>query len=141
MKTFIIIKKSDLSFQGSYQAEEADMNSSASRSWLLVEPFCTHLELPEHLKADEVKGVLVDNQIQLAHDSAKEMAKLGMAWSVLRSKRDNLLWESDKYMMPDYPITSEKKAELVSYRNALRDLPTQVTDPREEIEWPILPEI
>lgn len=40
----------------------------------------------------------------------------------LRIERNEKLLESDKYMIPDFPITEEKREEWKLYRQALRDL-------------------
>jgi hypothetical protein len=39
----------------------------------------------------------------------------------LRQQRNSLLDASDKYMVPDYPISDELRAEWKAYRQALRD--------------------
>ena len=41
----------------------------------------------------------------------------------LRSRRNRLLAESDKYMLPDYPLSEEQRAKVAVYRANLRDLP------------------
>lgn len=56
----------------------------------------------------------------------------------VRAKRDALLAETDFLMMPDYPLGEEDAAELKSYRQELRDIPTQDGFPAE-ITWPDLP--
>ena len=65
--------------------------------------------------------------------------------TLLRSERDARLSATDKYLMPDYPISAEKLAEVKAYRQALRDLPTQSGAPwdggGEETPWPTKPEI
>lgn len=38
-----------------------------------------------------------------------------------RENRNQLLKESDKYLLPDYPITPEKLELVKEYRNKLRD--------------------
>jgi len=42
---------------------------------------------------------------------------------MFRLERDNLLTNSDRYMVIDYPITEDKKQEWKVYRQLLRDLP------------------
>ena len=44
-------------------------------------------------------------------------------WGDVRIKRDVLLSESDWTQTSDSPLTDSKKAEWVTYRQALRDLP------------------
>lgn len=56
-------------------------------------------------------------------------------WDVLRSKRDDLLRDSDWRMLPDSPLTPEKKTEWEEYRQELRDLPDNTVDPTAPV-WP-----
>jgi hypothetical protein len=55
-------------------------------------------------------------------------------WRYVRQRRDSLLAKSDRYMLPDFPISDEKRAEWVAYRAALRDI-TNVPHPNH-ITWP-----
>ncbi|MCC2602744.1 tail fiber assembly protein [Sphingopyxis yananensis] len=56
----------------------------------------------------------------------------------MRSRRDNLLSQSDHTQMPDYPLTSEQRTAWADYRQQLRDLPETITDPADII-WPVAP--
>jgi hypothetical protein len=47
---------------------------------------------------------------------------------IIRNKRDGLLLESDWTQTEDSPLTDAKKAEWATYRQALRDLPSQYSD-------------
>lgn len=140
MKTWIIVRKEDLEVLGSYMAEEKD-ESSNNRSHLLAQPLAAHLELPEGLDKECVSCEMQEGEMQLVHDNAKEAAQLEKAWQALRSKRDLLLMETDKYVLPDFPISGENLQAVKNYRNDLRDLPGQVADPRMEVEWPEMPEV
>ena len=55
-----------------------------------------------------------------------------------RSKRDQLLADTDYLLMPDYPIESDRLAKVKIYRQALRDIPEQSGFPRT-ITWPEKP--
>lgn len=55
-----------------------------------------------------------------------------------RENRDQLLLKSDWSQANDAPITAEKKAEWVTYRNLLRKVPEQAGFPYE-INWPKQP--
>ena len=46
-------------------------------------------------------------------------------WTDLRVERNLKLADADWTQMPDAPLTGEKKAEWATYRQALRDLPSQ----------------
>lgn len=58
----------------------------------------------------------------------------------VRSKRNNLLSNTDHLIQSDYPISDEKKQEIKVYRQALRDIPQQDGFP-ENIVWPDKPVI
>jgi hypothetical protein len=53
-------------------------------------------------------------------------------WERLRLRRDNLLAATDHRMVTDAPWD---RSPWEAYRQALRDLPEQTTDPREAV-WP-----
>lgn len=58
----------------------------------------------------------------------------------IRSKRANLLRNSDWTQMSDSPLSEAKKAEWATYRQALRDMPDTVSvNNIEEIVWPQRP--
>lgn len=58
--------------------------------------------------------------------------------SIARHKRNRKLLESDRLMLPDYPINEETRQAVIAYRQALRDLPEQEGWP-ENFKWPICP--
>lgn len=60
-------------------------------------------------------------------------AKLPM--QQLRAERDRLLAETDWWVLPDRTATTEQLA----YRQTLRDLPANTTDPANPV-WPTKPE-
>ena len=72
---------------------------------------------------------LTAEEIQSAKDSA--MANI-------RGQRNQLLKDCDWTQIAD--CTIPKKAEWATYRQALRDLPTTVTDPRTFADWPRNPD-
>lgn len=66
-------------------------------------------------------------------------------WSELRTLRDQRLTESDWTQVADAPLTEEQKIAWQSYRQALRDLPENITDPKPLVldpnhpDWTIKP--
>ena len=61
-------------------------------------------------------------------------------WEVLRKERALLLSNTDKYTIPDWPHPTEVvKQAWLDYRQALRDLPANTTDPENPV-WPEAPE-
>lgn len=62
-------------------------------------------------------------------------------WMQLRIKRTHLLFQSDYIFIADYPpLEPSKIAEWKAYRQALRDLPANTTDPTNVI-FPIAPSL
>lgn len=63
----------------------------------------------------------------------------------LRSERDRRLAATDYLLMPDYPLDDASKEAVQTYRQALRDLPSQEGAPwdggGEETPWPQLPSV
>ena len=57
----------------------------------------------------------------------------------IRNIRNFRLKQSDKYVIPDFPITPEKKQEWSMYRQELRDITSQSTFP-DSVVWPTKPE-
>ena len=64
-----------------------------------------------------------------------------LAWDSFRQERNQLLADSDIYVQPDRweAYTPEKKSEWSTYRQSLRDLPQNTTDPFNPV-WPVKPE-
>ena len=59
----------------------------------------------------------------------------------LRTIRGGILIGSDWTQFPDSPLTTEKKAEWATYRQALRDIPAQYPNilSLDEVTWPLAP--
>lgn len=71
-------------------------------------------------------------------DEQQRQATLNAIAMGAREKRNTLLLLSDWTQLVDSPLTAEKKAEFVSYRQALRDISAQENFPIN-ITWPQLP--
>ena len=56
-----------------------------------------------------------------------------MALQLIREQRDQLLKDTDKYMLVDFPMTETKRDEWKVYRQTLRDFPT--TADLENLVW------
>lgn len=57
----------------------------------------------------------------------------------VRTKRDQLISDTDYLIMPDYPITTDKLGLVKTYRQLLRDITKQLGFP-VNIDWPQMPE-
>jgi hypothetical protein len=59
-------------------------------------------------------------------------------WEILRNQRDDKLLFCDWTQGNDTPLGSSKKTEWATYRQALRDLPANTSDPKNPT-WPTEP--
>ena len=59
----------------------------------------------------------------------------------IRNERDGLLYKTDKYMLPDYPITPENLEKMKVYRQELRDFfqKDEVVNFPSPLKLPIFP--
>lgn len=60
-------------------------------------------------------------------------------WAAVRARRDQLLRNTDFTQLLDYPVTDVHRAEVATYRKALRDIPDQGSDP-DAVVWPPKPD-
>ena len=81
---------------------------------------------------DAEAETVVNNQDQADADA------LANSWASLRSERNALLVSSDWTQYNDSPLADEAKAEWVTYRESLRDLPENTDDPANPT-WPTPP--
>lgn len=81
---------------------------------------------------------VVNGEITRKSDSELQAITDAIKLGFFRQKRDNLLSQSDWTQFNDSPLTDTKKQEWATYRQALRDLPANTTDPRNPT-WPTKP--
>lgn len=75
------------------------------------------------------------NYLSTEQDYTRDTIPVDWVWERLRNRRDGLLAATDHRMVVDAPWDTEPWA---AYRQALRDLPDNTTDPREAL-WPVQP--
>ena len=79
---------------------------------------------------------LTAEEIKALEDHA---AEADLDFSRIRVERNSLLSQTDWTQLSDSPLTDEKKAEWVTYRQELRDLPSKHSKV-SEVVWPTEPE-
>ena len=67
-------------------------------------------------------------------DAARSELNVQNAWKNLRTKRNQLLAETDYLALADHTLS----ADMTAYRQALRDLPSNTTDVANPV-WPTKP--
>jgi len=90
------------------------------RSYLLTE------------ETDLYGKVVLSGEIVDEDATTLEAREIAEAWIKLRKKRLRLLNKTDWTQVPDAPVDA---AAWAVYRQQLRDLPANTTDPRN-VEWP-----
>lgn len=84
---------------------------------------------------DVETGEIIDVDMTAEEIAERETSALAGAWASLRNQRDNLLNTSDWTVLADSPTST---AAWKTYRQALRDLPANTTDPFNPV-WPTPP--
>ena len=86
---------------------------------------------------DAATQMVKDGVVVLIPDEASEQDQIKKAWADLRPNRNRRLQSTDWTQVADAPVDSSAWA---SYRQDLRDLPSNTTDPRNPL-WPTPPEV
>ena len=85
---------------------------------------------------DKAEGLfrLINGKIFLGKTEEEKKEELA---TEKRRIRDGYLLQTDKYMISDFPLTSEKRKEIKEYRQILRDIPEKKEFP--DVEIPSIP--
>lgn len=81
---------------------------------------------------------VVNGSVVAKSQSDIDAANTSAAWLALRATRDDKLTSCDWTQAADSPLTDAKKTEWATYRQQLRDLPANTTDPANAT-WPTPP--
>ena len=91
------------------------------------------VSIDDSIGAFDANGNLVELDQALVDAAAAEVATEN-AWSKLRYDRNQLLAETDHLALSDHVPS----ADMTAYRQALRNLPANTTDPANPV-WPTKP--
>ena len=94
-------------------------------------------------EADDATQCVIDGVIQDATPAVPSVDEQRRQCSkLLRRERNTKLAKTDYTQMPDAPLTGAKKADWATYRQALRDLPSQYQDETDidNVVYPTQPE-
>jgi hypothetical protein len=97
------------------------------------------------LNGENYEGLLWSDENTLPKPTLEELTnkydehRAAQPLRELRTKRNAVLEQTDRYATIDYPHpTEEVKQAWLDYRQALRDLPVNTTDPENPV-WPEAP--
>lgn len=102
--------------------------------WLMP-PNCVEVRPPDLL---EHQGARWDGEKWNVVDFTPEFIPPADPWDAVRSRRNQLLQQTDWMLLPDSPKSDEYKELLKVYRQRLRDIPQDFSDP-PAILWPTHP--
>jgi hypothetical protein len=86
---------------------------------------------------DHASQMVENGAVVLIPDETLEQEQIEKAWDDLRPDRNRRLQSTDWTQVADAPVDS---VEWALYRQDLRDLPSNTTDPRNPL-WPTPPEM
>jgi hypothetical protein len=128
MNSYAVINRENLHVESIY-------HEKLRKSLLLdfpVEKF-VHLIVPDEMSKKSLKAIKNNEEYELLVDEERVLKNI-------RYQRNILLDKTDKYVtIPDWPHpTEEVKQAWLDYRQSLRDLPANTTDPENPV-WPSPP--
>lgn len=127
MKTITVYNTDEGRILGTYTGSENSIAANVPDGCSFIDGEFTGL----FFKVVEGRVVHIEEEVI----NARELEE---AWSDLRGKRNDELAKCDWTQGLDSPLTDIKKQEWATYRQALRDLPSNTVDP-SDISWPSLP--
>ncbi|HFQ5304560.1 TPA: tail fiber assembly protein [Vibrio vulnificus] len=71
-------------------------------------------------------------------DDVIDQAIVKIKWDKIRIRRDFLIKDTDWTQVSDVPLTEDQKAECSSYRQTLRNIPQDYSNP-DDVIWPKRP--
>ena len=98
---------------------------------LKVYPNAATIDDSEGVKDADGNQITID---QALVDAAAAELQVEAQWKELRQQRNRLIAETDYLALSDSTLS----AEMATYRQALRDLPANTTDPANPV-WPTKP--
>jgi len=102
--------------------ERALKNLAPSAGWVITNGVI------DWLSPDITQPTEAEIQAEIARLEAEQ------PWKELRQQRNRLIAETDYLALSDSTLTTE----MAAYRQALRDLPANTTDPTNPV-WPVKP--
>ena len=119
ISNFYILSNSELKKHGWLPLEEVEYNGTLREGLHIQES-----KVLQVIKQSSPQQINVEEQIQ-------------DQWAGVRYKRDELLLESDKFVLFDVyeKFSNEKQQEIKDYRQQLRDIPQNSEGP-DDIIWP-----
>ena len=138
MEYYAIVSKVSHSIIANYYSDSGPDYTKPGSSY--DQSALVHIVVPPEFHSPYAKVVQSDTEAcgySFEIDQSMIEQNIKEQWIYLRQQRDIKLKESDwRVVVTDYP--SENKDAWIAYRQALRDLPSNTTDPYT-VSWPTPP--
>lgn len=103
-----------------------------------VNDHCVRVPVPDGVDYTCAKAARADDgTISIIVDSERLLER---QWAELREERNRRLAACDWTQLADSHLSVEKQMAWADYRQALRDVPDEVTDPTQ-VQWPAIPTV
>jgi hypothetical protein len=133
---FAVISIETLSIAFTYQANESQQ-STYSNPWNDISKYA-HIPIPSGLTLNNISVIKEGDNIIIQEDPVKTQLMYEGLWQMLRLRRNLLLSSCDWTQLSDAQITVEKKQQYSEYRQQLRNLPQNTSNPNNVV-WPTEP--
>lgn len=137
MTSYVSIDPMTLEIVDRFKGTEEDLRYRSPKLEHIIVPsqFDYRFIIPHR---DTETGIITFTEDIDAYNT-EQLAQYDYQWSTLRSERNSKLKACDWIVcVPDAPFTIEAKQKWTEYRQSLRDLPANTTDPQNPI-WPEAP--
>tara|TARA_Y100000389_G_scaffold12238_1_gene11092 strand:- start:2715 stop:3128 length:414 start_codon:yes stop_codon:yes gene_type:complete len=136
MNCYLSLRPGTLEIVDRFQGNQSHADSRSSS--------LEHIIVPPSIKSNYVilSRNPETNEIEFSEDAeAMERDRLSAiqsSWDKLRNVRNIHISNTDWVMLSDISMTTEKKEEWETYRQALREVPSKTSDPTN-VTWPTPP--
>jgi|APGre2960657404_1045060.scaffolds.fasta_scaffold01791_5 hypothetical protein len=130
-----------MNFYAIYDKSTLDIKSMYSRRESLFDGLATsdpHIQIPSTINHICSYIKKENDVIIVVEDIEKKQQLISSAFQAMRKKRNELLQQCDWVFIADSQVSIEQQDQWRQYRQALRDLPSNVNDPLNVV-WPIQP--
>jgi len=133
---YIIVHKEFLTTHHVYDSVEPCLTLSS----YYTEDLYEHVKIPDEILnyISVIKAGRQDEKIYLYVTHEGKSSVDTETWKQIRLTRNELLYQTDFYLMMDYPLNEIYRKECINYRQILRDIPQKYQCPFDVV-WPIYP--
>ena len=121
--------------------DEMEMSIIKQNGWFPVETISENKEIQDsityEIEENLVKEIIITREKTQEEIDKENESQVEAKWHSIRVQRNNLLSKSDSEVVSDKweQMSLEDKTKISNYRQALRDLPQNFSNP-DDVVWP-----